>query len=178
MTGVFLWQNMENPIQPELSGDVLASERLAVFTIPGIFDDIVRRAGGRRPRCIRAKQNHVYKVFDASRGRGLAGMGRWVSARARTAAACAPASGEPDICVETTARVDARGAVAVTGLRRHGAGRRGSGLSYSSGGAGRSGCAPALVDALRKGKIQVAYQPLRVLDSGRMADVEAGALDA
>lgn len=163
--GVFLWQNMENPIQPELSGDVLASERLAVFTIPGIFDDIVRRAGGQRTTLYSRKQGHVYKAFGASAaadGQGSAGWFQLV----RTAAACAPVGG-PDICVETTARVNARGAVVIAGL---GAGvglivllwwRRSFGLRAS------------LVDALRKGKIQVAYQPLRVLDSGRLAGVEA-----
>ncbi|AOB39844.1 EAL domain-containing protein [Bordetella parapertussis] len=168
--GVFLWQNMENPIQPELSGDVLASERLAVFTIPGIFDDIVRRAGGQKTTLYSRKQGHVYKVFGASAAEDWQGWGAGFQL-VRTAAACAPVGG-PDICVETTARVDARGAVAVAGLGGMALGA-GVGLIVFLWWRRSFGLRASLVDALRKGKIQVAYQPLRVLDSGRMAGVEA-----
>ncbi|KDD89097.1 EAL domain-containing protein [Bordetella bronchiseptica] len=171
--GVLLWQNMENPIQPELSGDVLASERLAVFTIPGIFDDIVRRAGGQKTTLYSRKQGHVYKEFGAPAAGGAEpapGAAGWFQL-VRTAAACAPVGG-PDICVETTARVDARGAAAVAGLGGMALGA-GVGLVVFLWWRRSFGLRASLVDALRKGKIEVAYQPLRVLDSGRMAGVEA-----
>ncbi|WP_253255219.1 CSS-motif domain-containing protein [Bordetella bronchiseptica] len=121
--GVFLWQNMENPIQPELSGDVLASERLAVFTIPGIFDDIVRRAGGQKTTLYSRKQGHVYKVFDASAAEDWQGWGAGFQL-VRTAAACAPVGGAGYLCRNHGARGRARrGGRCRSG--RHGAGRRG-----------------------------------------------------
>ena len=61
----------------------------------------------------RKQSHHVYKVFDASAAEDWQGWGAGFQL-VRTAAACAPWG--PDICVETTARVDARGAVAVAGL--------------------------------------------------------------
>lgn len=167
--GVFLWQNMENPIQPELSGDVLASERLAVFMSPGIFDDIVRRAHGRKTTLYSRKSGHVYKEFGASAADGQGSGGGFQLVR--TVAACAPV-GWPDICVETTARVDARGAAAIAGLGGMALGA-GVGLILFLWWRRSFGLRASLVDALRTGKIQVAYQPLRALDSGRLAGVEA-----
>ena len=173
--GIFLWKDFPSPVAPSIMVDMAASENVAVFTNPSAFAGVGEHLGELQSRIYSRDGKYIYKEIDTTaRSETASNLSSWLKNKlwiTGVARNCAPAKG-PDICSESTVRIDGRPAFLIAGLA-------GAALGASIGVAlllwsrGSFGLRASLMDALRQQKIRIEYQPLRALATGKVKGAEA-----
>ncbi|MHC3910124.1 EAL domain-containing protein [Achromobacter marplatensis] len=170
----FVWRNLANPVHPAFSADVVANDRVAVFNGPSAFVDVEEHSGNLWGRTF-SRDGGVIQEFgahppaetDTSLLGKLGGGLRIV----RSGLTCS-APGQPDVCVASTAQVDARVPVLAIGFVGALVGVA-CGVALLVSWRGANGLRVSLAKAIRREKIQVRYQPLCSLATGEMVGAEA-----
>lgn len=175
--GVRLWVGAANIMDRRIIGDMAAQNNVVVFTAPGAFDGFPEPGAGIDAKLITRDGRHVYRRFGRIDGLDLQDGQAPVnySLRAeRVIAECADEPGSPDICA--VSRTFAHGWFGLPALILACTGALTGGLLAGlcvlwrqQSKSDRS----ALRRAIRRGELQVCYQPLRELATRRLVGVEA-----
>lgn len=173
--GILLWKNLPGPHDSLVAGDVAANGSVAIFTGPAAYRDVGGHLGPMRARAFSRDGRHVYWSFDTTSASAPdAGFLPWLKKQSQvvaTTTTCAKMD-DPDICVASTASIDARQTLLLAALA-------GLVLGAAIGAAlllwwrGSFGLRASLVEALRRRKICIEYQPLKSLASGEVKGAEA-----
>lgn len=171
---VFVWRKLPNPFLPWLSGDVAANDHIAVFNGPSAFVDVEDHSGQLWGRTF-SSDGAVIQEFGAPPvAETEAGILKEINALlwiVRSETTCS-LPGEPDVCVASTARADARLPVLATGSVGALVGLA-CGVALFLSWRGAHGLRVSLANALRREKMHVQYQPLCSLLTGEMIGAEA-----
>lgn len=171
---IFVWRKLANPVHPALIADVAANDRVAVFNGPNAFVDVGDHTGHLWGRTY-SRDGSVIQEFGASPSpeADTSIFGKITSAFliVRSGSTCS-SPGQPDICVASTALVDARITVLAIGLVGGLIGVA-CGVALFLSWRGANGLRVSLAKAIRREKIQVRYQPLCALETGEMVGAEA-----
>ena len=172
--GITLWRNLTNPVQPSFVGGLAANDRVAVFISPNALGEVEEHAGRLWGRAFSGDGSLIQEFGSQPLGTNDSSVrGRvatWLGIIRHGSRCSSP--GEPDICVESFASVDARASVVVSALI-------GTVLGGASGVAlflwwrGSNGLRGSLARALHQQKIHVRYQPLCSLATGELVGAEA-----
>lgn len=172
--GITLWRNLTNPVQPSFIGGLAANDRVAVFIIPNALGEVEEHSGRLWGRAFSRDGSTIQEFGSqphATKDSGVKGrLESWLGI-IRHGASCSSA-GEPDVCVESFTRVNARVSVLVSALIGIVLGAA-SGIALFLWWRGSNGLRVSMARALRQEKIHVRYQPLCSLATGEMVGAEA-----
>lgn len=174
--GMTWWVGAANIIDRRIIGDMAARNDVVVFTAPGAFDGFPEAGSGMDAKVVTRDGAHAYRRFGQADGLDLytGDSPSQYSLRAeRLIAECAvPAAS--DICV--VSRISSHAWFTLQGLILGGTGALVGGLLaglcflwHQQSKSERT----ALRKAIRRGDLQVRYQPLRELSTRRLVGVEA-----
>lgn len=174
--GVTLWVGAANIIDRRIIGDMAARNNVVVFTAPGAFDGFPEPGSGIDAKVETRDGAHVFRRFGRTDGLALnqgdnAAETSWRAER--VVAECA-APGNVDICAVSRAYVPSWFPLPALILACTGAlvGGLLAGLCVLWRQQSKSDRA-TLRKAIRRGDVQVRYQPLRELATRRLVGVEA-----
>ena len=173
--GFRLWTAVSNVVDPRVRADMAALGDVIVTTAPGAFDQLPQLERGSGALLTTRDSRHVYQRFGHVEGLATDTVRDWSLLRGeRTERACSETF---DICAigrGTQTSVLALAWPVLLGLLVLG-GLAGSGLGFLlAAHQRRRGSMPMqLRRALRRGSIDVVYQPLRRLDGRHLLGVEA-----
>ncbi|WP_315134752.1 EAL domain-containing protein [Achromobacter marplatensis] len=174
--GTTLWVGAANIIDRRIIGDMAARNDVVVFTAPGAFDGFPEPGSGIDSQLVTRDGAHVFRRFGRSDGlvfyEGASPSENSLRAE-RLVAECAPPTA-PDICA--VSRVSSHDWFTLPALILAGTGALVGGLLaglcvlwHQQSKSERA----ALRKAIRRGGVQVRYQPLRELSTRRLVGVEA-----
>jgi len=172
--GITLWRNLTNPVEPSFVGGLAANDRVAVFIIPNALGEVEEHSGRFWGRVFSRDGSTIQEFGSPPHAtKDSSVMGRLASRLGiiRHGVTCSSA-GEPDVCVESFTRVDARVSVLVSALIGMVLGAA-SGIALFLWWRGSNGLRGSMAQALRQEKIHVHYQPLCSLATGEMVGAEA-----
>lgn len=174
-SGISVWKNIKNPILSELTGDLAASNTVAVFTSISSFEELGGPSGKLHGRIYTTDRKYVYQDFgDTQSSLQLPNMSSWWNnwfLRSQTVVTC-DAPDNLDICAESTIVTDMRSPIAQYGLLGALIGAV-FGMILLLWWKGSHGLRAGLLEALQKRRIHVVYQPLRVLETNEVVGAEA-----
>lgn len=174
--GFRLWVGAANIIDRRIIGDMAARNDVVVFTAPGAFDGFPEPGSGIDAKVVTQNGEHVFRRFGRTEGleRYEGASPSAYSWRAERVVAECAAPGKSDICV--VSRTFAHSWFPLPSLILACLGALAGGLLaglYALWRQQSKSDRATLRKAIRRGDVQVRYQPLRELATGRLVGVEA-----